>query len=988
MATARQPSFGELLRRYRRTAGLTQEGLAAQAGMSAHGVADLEAGRRRSPRRDTVGLLAEALGLGERERAAFEAAARKYPATISSVGPRVGQPSVGAILAGARLVGRETEIAHIEAHLAGGGPPLLVLAGEPGIGKTRLLREAAAHARAQGWEVLEGGCHRRSGQEPFAPLLTSLERHLARQVAQQQRNTLRGCGWLVRLLPELAEAGVLSAPSESLPPEHERRLMFAAVERYVHNIAGPAGTLLVLDDLQWAATDALDLLAALLRAPSAVPLRVVAAYRDTEVRKRDSLAVHIADLVREELAARVALGPLSLLDAATLLDDLLADGAPTTPAKQAELKQQLIVRTGGVPYFLMSCAQAITSGVLAEHNAAFGVPSSVAETIRQRVGALTTEAQALLDVAAVVGREVPRTLLLRVLEHADRPEETLLAALDAACAARLLIEEGDHAYEFAHDLVREVLVTDLTAARRVRLHRKVAEVLEQEPGEAPVETLAYHYAQSDMPEKAADYLERAGDRARARCAQAEAIGHYRQVVERLDTLGRATDAALARAKLGSVLVVTAQFDEALNTLQAAVAVHRSTGDEDRLLATAALIGWIHSLRGTPGEGITYLKTFSERSAPDQVPPRGAATIYAALAHLYYLGGQYREQLIAAEQAVALARLTQDRHVLAQAAFEHGTALLYHGRFSEALVVLEDTIPLAEETGDLWTLCWLLSSASTIYHFRGQWDPDQRCIDRALGLAERLGDPPMITLMTFRSGTIAHMRGAWEEARQHLTRCMQIQEKTQPSWITPYPMFLRGEIELAMGNDEAAMPLLHESIALSQRSGDLSPQRFAQAALAEHDLLAGRPDAARARLEPLLDRPGQQEGQVMSLLPLVAWAHLDVGDEAQAEALVAQATERSGAMGGYFAQVDVLRVRAMLLMRQHQWAEAKATLDESLRLARTMPYPYAEAKTLYVSGLLHIRKGDKEQASGSFKAALGILHRLGERLYASHIERAM
>src|SRR5262249_23411837 len=147
---------------------------------------------------------------------------------------------------------------------SGNVPPALLLAGEPGIGKSRLLEEAMRQAAAQGWTVLAGGCHRRSGQEPYAPFVGMLARFLAGRTPAQRRRDLTGCAWLVRLLPELAESAVVPVPSWALPPEQERRLMFAAVRHCLANVASPMGTLLVLDDLQWAGTDALDLLASLL----------------------------------------------------------------------------------------------------------------------------------------------------------------------------------------------------------------------------------------------------------------------------------------------------------------------------------------------------------------------------------------------------------------------------------------------------------------------------------------------------------------------------------------------------------------------------------------------------------------------------------------------------------------------------------------------------------------------------------------------------
>src|SRR5262249_1855046 len=203
------------------------------------------------------------------------------------------------------------------------GPPLLLLAGEPGIGKSRLLAETSQRAREMGWTVLEGGCHRRSGQEPFAPLLGALQRHLSAQSQAQRREALEGCAWLVRLLPELAEQHVVPAPSWTLPPEHERRLMFAAVAHYLANVAGPAGTLLVLDDLQWAGIDALDVLTTLLRTSEERPLRILGAYRSTDMHPTHPLKTLVADLAVAGLAAVRSLGPLARPEARQMLDTVL-----------------------------------------------------------------------------------------------------------------------------------------------------------------------------------------------------------------------------------------------------------------------------------------------------------------------------------------------------------------------------------------------------------------------------------------------------------------------------------------------------------------------------------------------------------------------------------------------------------------------------------------------------------------------------------------
>jgi predicted ATPase len=274
------------------------------------------------------------------------------------------------------------ELALLERHLTGQGPPLLIIAGEPGIGKSRLLEAAITRAVGAGLRVLEGGCQQHGGGvpfgDPYAPFLAAFQHHVQSQSQQQLREELRGCAWLVRLLPELAGGPIEPLPAWTVPLAHERRLMFAAVTRFLANVAGPAGTLLLLDDLQWAGADALDLLAALVRTAATMPLRIIAAYRDTEVPAEAPLAAMLAGLTNARLVIRRPLGPLSAPEAALLLDELLS-GDAAGPAVRAQVLQ----RAGGVPFFLVSCAEALGQNM--HDGTPEAVPWDVVQSVRQRV---------------------------------------------------------------------------------------------------------------------------------------------------------------------------------------------------------------------------------------------------------------------------------------------------------------------------------------------------------------------------------------------------------------------------------------------------------------------------------------------------------------------------------------------------------------------------------------------------------------------------
>src|SRR5262249_19524096 len=255
-AAANGLSFGATLKRYRRTAGLSQEELAVRSGYSLGYISKLERSAR-VPTAATVELLADALQLDSAERAALQRSGQESSSSqrVVLLHPRARpSPSLPP------LINRAPELACLERHLRGQGRPVLLFAGEPGIGKTRLLQEAAEQGQRHGWCVLESGHHQRSREGFFAPVLGAIELYVRDQPPAQLRKHVEGCTWLVRLLPELVEIAGVPMPTWTLPADQERRLLFAAVERFLLNVAGSAGTLLVLDDLQWADADGVDLL--------------------------------------------------------------------------------------------------------------------------------------------------------------------------------------------------------------------------------------------------------------------------------------------------------------------------------------------------------------------------------------------------------------------------------------------------------------------------------------------------------------------------------------------------------------------------------------------------------------------------------------------------------------------------------------------------------------------------------------------------------
>ncbi len=1023
---SRQPlSFANLLRHHRNAAGLSQEGLAERAGLSRRGVSDIERGLKR-PYKDTVERLADALGLAGSERAVFESAARMYQTlgARNSEGPVA--PGAGVLRKGqfaselTPLVGRARELALISRHLHTQTPhrsSLLLLAGEPGIGKSRLLQEATARAPEAGWAMLSGGCVRRGGQEPFEPFVSMLARAVASAPPAQQRRDLAGCGWLARLLPELVDTTPVPAPTWELHPEQERRLMFAAVRRYLANIAGPAGILLVLDDLQWASADALDLLATLVRDQTegpAPPIRLIAAYRTTEVRPSDPLARLLADLHRADLVTQARLAPLAAEDASELLDQLLAReirgvgtaiaGQETEPPLPDDLRVEVLRRAAGIPFYLVSTARALLAEEENEEDDGrmWQVPWTVAQSIRARIAALPERARELLGMAAVIGRVVPSALLLTLVARTDgrADEDEAIAALEATCAAGLLVEQGSD-FQFAHDLIRDVTLSDLSSARSRMLHRRVAEALTRLPDvlrDRHLSEITYHYQEAGDGAAALPYALRAGDHAASVYANEEAERLYALAIALASAHEDRRREAEALEKRATVLLRLARYSEALATIETSLSAYRALGDVEGEGRVAEGFQYVYFALATPELGIARLRPLLGDLRERGISQIGQARLYGALARLLARCGWFTaseeaairlaDAIMTAERAMELARATGDEDVLARAMLNWAHPLVWVGRFEEGLNAIEGALPLAEAAGDLWTLFTGLIAAQAGREIRGDFDLSQQHIDRGLALSDRVGDPIHVAHMWHNQAELAYYRGDWALARTAIERSLSIVQAYDLGASFPDAQRYLSQIYLVAGEQGQADALVAEPLAIAEERHDLQALRMAYSLIAERDLLAGRAEVVRTYLQPLLDRPGLEEQQVLFVLPQFAWALLALGDEAEAEARAIQSCERARVRHHHLWLVDGLRVFAMVRIRQHRWEEAGTLLDEAIELCHGMPYPYAEAKALYVYGQLHVAKGEPEQAREQYQAALAICDRLCEGLYRPYIERAL
>ncbi|MGY1915063.1 BTAD domain-containing putative transcriptional regulator [Blastococcus sp. SYSU DS0973] len=469
------------------------------------------------------------------------------------------------------LVGRRAELARLQEvaeQVTAGRPAVVVLDGEAGIGKTRLAEATADGARRSGWSVAWSRCADDVGAPPLWPWTQVLE-----QLGQD----------------DLAPGSGAAGEDADADADAARFRLFQELRGRLAAAAAARPVLVVLDDLQGADTTSVQLLGLLARHLPRVPLLLVVTARTVGEQLPQAVTDCLARLAREPSATCLRVAGLDLEDVAALLTAEL--GSPGDRALASAVHE----RTGGNPFFVVELSRWMV-GTHDLHLDHLPVPPSVGEVLRTRLERLPSGTRAILELAAVAGREVT----LELLEAAGTPAEEALTALDSAVAVGLVVEGvRPWSWRFTHALVQEVLVSDLSALRRARLHARLGTALEQWAGpagqDAEVERLARHFVEAlpvTGPGPARRYSVEAARAVRARLAHGEAAVHTRRALTLLDP--GEPDAARTRhdllTALGNDLLRSGQLLEAREVVAEAITVARRIGDPRCLAETAAVWG--------------------------------------------------------------------------------------------------------------------------------------------------------------------------------------------------------------------------------------------------------------------------------------------------------------------------------------------------------------------------------------------------------------
>ncbi len=779
------------------------------------------------------------------------------------------------------MVGREPEIDVLQQALlaaqAGQGRCILI-GGEAGVGKSRLLAEVRRRAVHSGFGLLEGHCSEQDVSFPYSLWINTLRGFFAWSSASEIAAQLGSlAAEFVKLLPELVliMPGVQAAPP--LDPESEKRRRFEALSRYMAQLAAPGPLLVALEDLHWSDEASLDFLRAFIPRIAGRPILLLATFRLDE--QPPQLAHFLAQLFRERAAEELVLPPLTSSQAAVMIREILK--LERLPGD--ELLDLMMQLTEGNPFFIEEVLKSLleagdVAGALAYPTRRsvleFQVPSSVDESVRRRMDQLQPETRLILTLAAVAGQHFSLELLREVSE---REEHSLLAAIREMIAAHLVVEESADRFAFRHALTREAIYATLLLRERQALHRQIGETMERlwgATGDSHAAELAYHFDQAAVWDKSLRYSRLAGEQAQRLHAPREALAQFSRAAaaaKRLDT----EPSRLIMGARAHALELLGEFDRARADYEMALELAGSQQDREGEWATLVDLGFLWQSRDWGRAG-----GYFER-ALDLARSLGETALVAQ--SLNRIGNWYMNRALPREarsyhrQALQLYREAQDPRGAAQTLELLGLAGYFVGEVIQGAAYCEEALPTLRRMDDRQGLVNTLTNLSLRARFETEVLGDVQ-IERLASQSEaaleiarscdwRQGEAEALSKLA----SCLCRAGDYGRGMELLPRALNIAEEIQHRQ-TAASVHLTFGAELYTGLLAAAEAREHleSALAIAQELGSALLTLMATARLAEACVLQGDLGRVQGLLGPVLhsDLPGETE---MSILQRGCWS---------------------------------------------------------------------------------------------------------------------
>ncbi len=772
-------------------------------------------------------------------------------------------------IARGKIVGRENEVAELKRrwNLARLGElevePLVLISGEAGIGKTRLLREFQVYAGLRDGYVLHGLAREQDAGTPYALFAHALRNYVREQPAEVLRRQAPGfiAAELVKLAPQLAEKVGYIEPNPPLTPESERARLLEQVSKFLLNMAREQPTLLLLDDLHFADPASLNLLETLVHQSKGAALLMAGAYRDVAL----SFAHPINHLVAASSSAKL-LYPLSLRRLSRdgveqMLSALLADSV------SEGFVNTIYHATEGNPLFVEEVVKSLAvDGQIRLHQGRWAqrdtdrlnVPGSIKSVLGGRLERVNKSTRELLQLAAVIGRNFTLDLLALAGPYDDESiqwaiEEALRYQLVEVCN---IVDQPTHLtninvnieYQFQHALIRETLYEELRSLRRRRLHRKVAEATEMLSAQKNLSLMpavvAHHFIAAAQEERAVPYLRQAGQAASAVYANAEAVEYLNQAREILDDVALDLTGEAQQRNLDeqfellsqerTILNLIGDSDRELAALELLQSIAKAVGDQKRSVEVMSRLASYYWQVGrlNQAEEIAY-QTLKIAEENDDL--QGELFCLEQIARIYWTRRKVESMRFATE-ALMIARELGDRrregrlteligHIYTDTLHDVERATLH---FKKALEICRETDNRFDEA---WTLWGMGGLALLVDDYTGALER----YNEAMQISKDIGATLQVGWDLYHMGDAHYSLGNYEQALEYYQQAQMIFNTSQHIRGKIYSLISLGLIFSATGQDDEATMYLEQAKTQAEERQDLVLMLRSYEALSAHNL---------------------------------------------------------------------------------------------------------------------------------------------------------